>query len=198
MISILLGLVAAFHPASIEAWSVDPIPYGASAAGIVLLDVAVDASGVVGDVKVLQDVPPFTDLIRGRLSTWRFHAARDGDKTASTRVLVAGVFMPAMLQFPAPTQPLVPDSDPDVAIPFPTNVSFAPYPAKAMNDGGVMVEVWLSADGVVQDARTVGGTPGFGESSRSTAKKWTFRPASRKRANVPARAYLFFSFRQPH
>src|SRR5262245_10816263 len=67
MISAILGLLATFHPAAVQSYAVDPVPYGAAAAGIVLLDVAVDGQGAVGDVRVLQDVAPFTDLIRGRL-----------------------------------------------------------------------------------------------------------------------------------
>src|SRR5262249_52216001 len=145
MISLLLGLLATFHPAVLQTWSVDPIPYGASAAGIVLLDVAVNGQGAAGDVKVLQDVPPFTDLIRGRLSTWPSRPAHDDDRPVATHVLVAGIFAPAMLQFPPPPRPLVPDPDPEAAAPFPTSVAFAPYPARAMGDAGVMVEVSLGA-----------------------------------------------------
>ena len=198
MISALLGLLTTFQPAALQAWSVDPIPYGASAAGIVLLDVAVDGQGAVGEVKVLQDIAPFTDLIRGRLSTWRFRPAHEDGRAVATHVLVAGVFAPAMLQFPAPTQPLVPDPEPDASVPFPTTVAFAPYPARAMGDAGLMVEVALGADGALRSAKAVAGTPGFGDVSVSTAKQWIFRAASRKRVNVPARAYLFFSYRQPH
>jgi hypothetical protein len=46
MLVLVLGLLAAvFEPPALSYYAIDPIPYGARAAGIVLLDVAVDEQG---------------------------------------------------------------------------------------------------------------------------------------------------------
>ncbi len=119
MLAFCLGLLAgAFSPAVLEGYDVEPIPYGARAAGIVMLDVAVDVTGGAGDVRVLQDVPPFTDLIRLPLPRWRFRPAQENGQAVASRVLVAGIHRPAMLEFPAPPTPPLPDPVPEAAIPF--------------------------------------------------------------------------------
>ena len=195
--ALALALLTTFEPARLESYAVDPVPWGTIAAGVVIFDVAVEADGVVGDVRVLQDVPPFTDLIRRKLPEWHFQPALEDGNPVDNRVLVVGVFRPAMLLFPAPSQPILPTPDPDSTIPFPTGLAIAPYPPNAIGDGEVMVEVSLDAEGKVQGARMVGGTAAFQEAALDAARKWTFRPASRKGKSVPARAYLYFSFRQP-
>ena len=198
MVVLLLGLLAAsFQPAALSHYAVDPIPYGTGAAGIVLLDVAVDERGAAGDARVLKDVPPFTDLIRNRLADWRFQPAREDGKPVASRVLVTGIYRPAMLEFPAPDKPSLPRADPQSGAPVPTSVAIAPYPPNAMGDASVMVEVQLDAQGSMADARVVGGTPGFDSAAEGAARQWKFSPATRKGAAVPSRAYLFFSFRQP-
>jgi TonB family protein len=199
MLVLLLALQATtFQPAALSHYVVDPIPYGTGAAGIVLLDVAVDERGASGDARVLKDVAPFTDLIRKRLADWRFEPAREDGKPLASRVLVAGIYRPAMLEFPAPPDgPSLPKADRESGAPVPTSVAIAPYPPNAMGDASVMVEVQLDAQGQVVDARVVGGTPGFDGAAAGAARQWKFSPASRKGAAVPSRAYLLFSFRQP-
>jgi len=198
MIGLCLTLLAgAFQPAALQSFEVDPLPYGVRAAGIVMLDVAVDARGAAVDARVLQDVPPFTELMRVPLPRWRFRAAGENGRPVPSRVFVAGIFRPAMLEFAAPTAPQLPDPDPEAAVPIPTAVAIAPYPPTAMNDAVVMVELQLDGEGAIQNARVLGGSPGFTDAALAAAKQWTFRPARRKGSPAPARAYLFFLFRQP-
>jgi TonB family protein len=198
MLVLSLGLLAtAFEPAALTYYAVDPIPYGARAAGIVLLDVAVDERGATGDARVLKDVRPFTDLIRNRLADWRFEPAREDGRPTATRVLVAGIYRPAMLQFPAPDKPAFPRGGPQSEAPVPTSVAIARYPPTATGDASVMVEVQLDAQGSTVDTRVLGGTPGFDNAAIGAARQWKFNPATRKGVGVPSRAYLFFSFRQP-
>ncbi len=197
LVTFLVLQAAVFQPAGLTHYVIDPIPYGTRAAGIVLLDVAVDAQGKAGEARVLKDIPPFTDLVRGRLADWSFQPASDGGKPTASRVLVAAIYRPAMLDFPAPDAPSLPQADPQSAVPVPTSVAVAPYPPGAIGDAAVMVDVEVDAQGAVTSARVVAGTPGFDDASAAAARQWKFSPATRKGAPVPSRAYLFFSFRQP-
>ncbi len=193
----LVVLAAAFQPAALLGFQIDGIPYGVRAAGVVMIDVGVDAQGMAGDSKILQDVAPFTGLIQNRLPGWKFQPASQDGTAVPSRVLVIGVFRPAMLNFPAPPKPRLPAPDPQSAVPIPTGISVPPYPPNAMNDAGVMVEVQLDDQGAVQDARVLDGIAPFSDISMTTARQWTFQPARRNGRGVPARVYMFFSFRQP-
>jgi TonB family protein len=194
----LVVLAAAFQPAVLQGFQIDAIPYGVRAAGIVMIDVGVDAQGMAGDSRVLQDVAPFTGLIQNPLPGWKFQPATQDGTAVASRVLVVGVYRPAMLEFAAPSTPQLPAPDPQSAVPIPTGISIAPYPPNAMNDAAVMVEVQLDDQGAVQDARALDGAAPFSDSALTAARQWTFQPARRNGVGVPARVYMFFSFRQPY
>jgi TonB family protein len=192
-----LALAAAFEPARLERRSIASIPYGTAAAGVASIDVGVDERGRVTDVKVVQDLAPFTDVLRQSAKGWTFRAARENGRAVATRVLVAGLFRPAMLLFPAPNALPSPPPDAESAIPLPTSVEVPPYPPNAVGSVGVLVEVTVSESGGVSGVRIVGETSGFDDAALSAARSWSFRPASRGGSRVEAQAYLLFVFRQP-
>ncbi len=195
---LLLPLIAAaFEPARLERGTVGSIPYGTAAAGVASIDVGVNERGRVTDVKVIQDLEPFGGVLRQSVQSFSFQPARESGRAVSTRVLVAGLFRPAMLLFPAPDSLASPPPDAESAVPVPTSVEVPPYPPNAVGSVTVLVEVAVTESGSVSEARIVGETSGFDDAALSAARSWTFRPASRGGSPVAAQAYLVFVFRQP-
>ncbi len=192
-----LFVAAAFEPARFQRGTVGTIPYGTAAAGVASVDVGVNERGRVTDVKAIQDLEPFTDVLRQSVQGWTFQPARENGRAVPTRVLVAGLFRPAMLLFPAPDSLASPPPDSESAVPLPTSVEVPPYPPNAVGSISALVEVMVTESGSVSAARIVGEAPGFEDAALSAARSWTFRPASRGGGPVEAQAYLLFVFRQP-
>lgn len=199
--SLLLATLLAtqgFESARLESGSVEPVPIGAQAAGVVALQLSIDATGAVSGIDVLKDVAPFTDVVRNSVRSWRFAPARSGGQAVESEVLVAGLFRPAMLLFPAPATPQAPPPDPNGDAPFPTSVSVPPYPPTAMGTSAVLVEAIVGVRGKVGAASVKSPASAFDEVALEAAREWTFRPARHARRTTEARVYLLFSFRQPH
>jgi TonB family protein len=114
-----------------------------------------------------------------------------------SRVLVAGLFRPAMLLPPAPEGFETPDAPPSEEIPYPTSVAIPPYPPNALGSHYVLVEVEVGEAGSVTAARVVSRTSGFDSAALDASREWRFRPAKRAGRPVPTVAYLLFAFRQP-
>lgn len=163
-----------------------------------LLEVAVDRTGSPVDLKPLRGTVPFVDLARDVVARWRFEpATADGQPTQSS-VLVAAVFRPRTL-FNNPTlgEPSRQFGEPSEAAPFPTSVVPASYPPMARGDGVVLVEVLVSPNGAVTQAKVIGSAAGFDQAALAAARQWAFRPARRRGARIPTIAYLVFGFRSP-
>ncbi len=194
---VAVALVAAFEPARLERGSVEGIPYGAAAAGLVLVDVSVDGRGRVTDSRTIQDLAPFTDVVRRSVEGWEFRPSRENGVSTASRVLVAGLFRPAMLLFPAPESPTLPPPSAEADVALPTSIAVPPYPPNAIGSIAALVEVSLTEQGQVSDVRLVGDAPGFADAALSAARSWRFRPATLRGRPHPSRAYLIFVFRQP-
>lgn len=163
-----------------------------------LLEVAVDPSGNLADLTLLRGTLPFVDVMRDVVARWRFEpATADGQPTESS-VLVAAVFRPRTL-FNNPTlgEPSRQFGEPSEAAPFPTSVVPASYPPMARGDGVVLVEVLVSPNGTVTQAKVIGSAAGFDQAALAAARQWAFRPARRRGARIPTIAYLVFGFRSP-
>ncbi len=186
-----------YDPARLESGSVAAIPYQTRAAGIVLFELVVDPQGNVTETRIIQDLAPFTRVVKESVNAWRFDPARVNRKRAKSRVLVAGLFRPAMLHFPMPKAVRAPDAQPSEEVPFPTSFKVPPYPPNAIGSAYVLVEVEVGKDGTVNSTEVHGPSSGFDDAALQAASAWSFRPASREGRPVPARAYLIFAFRQP-
>jgi len=196
-LAITVSLSQAFEPARAERVTMQGTPFNTAAAGVVMAELTVDARGLVTDVRVLQDLAPFTDVMRGSVREWTFAAAREGGQRIESQVLVAGLFRPAMLMFPAPETVRTPDAEPSEDTPLPTGFGVPPYPPNAIGDAYVVIEIEVGEDGMVRSATTLTPSSGFDDAALSAARQWTFRPAQREGDSVPAYAYLIFGFRQP-
>lgn len=194
---LMVARIHSYEPARLTSGPVKGIPYQTRAAGLVLFELVVDAQGRVTESRVIQDVAPFTEVVKGSVAAWRFDPARVNRQRARSRVLVAGLFRPAALLFTMPEVLKSPDAQPSEEIPFPTSFEVPPYPPNAIGSAYVLVEVEVGERGEVKAADVRGPSSGFDDAALQAAREWKFRAANREGRPVPARAYLIFAFRQP-
>jgi outer membrane biosynthesis protein TonB len=190
--TIVAATLLASEPAAarLKLASLPPLPGPAVGSGEVLLEVAVDATGRVAEVRTLRDSPPYTEPLRATVKDWLFEPARDAaGQPAAAEVLVAGWFRPATVTGPAPGDPPRDVAKPSGRAPFPQATAPALYPPLARGDGQVIVEVSVAADGTAA-ARLFRAEPGFGDAALQAARDWRFRPFP-----GGGRAYLVFGFR---
>jgi len=171
------------------------LPVAANVGGEVLLHVKLDASGTPERILGILDVSPFAEALRDAVRQWRLPPTAGSDLDRD--VLVAGVFRSATLlelgNLPAPPSAAI---GPPV-LPLPIDWARPPYPPNALDDGVVIVEVRVGADGVARDATVVHSAPGFDSAAVDAAARWRFRPAVRDDRPISAVAYLVFGFRAP-
>jgi len=193
-----LATAGAYEPARLTRGSVDRIPFNVAAAGLVVLDVTIDDRGSVSSIGVVKDVDPFGSILKEAVGGWEFEAAREDGRAAESHIVVAGLFRPAMLLFPAPSGLRPPDTEPPQSMPYPASVAVPPYPPTAIGDDAVLVEMEVNDAGTVEQARVVGGkTSAFNSPALDAARAWVFRPARKGGRAVPSRVYVVFSFRAP-
>ena len=186
-----------FRPARVTSSPFAGFPYGSRAAGIVVLDVDVDARGTVRGINTVKDLDPFGDAVRSAVSSWRFEPARSGGQAVEHPILVTALIRPAMVMFPAPPPPPPPPADAPTSIPFPIEIGIPAYPANRVGTAAVLVEVEIDDRGSVTAAKIKGETTGFDDASMDAARRWVFRPAEHQNRDVPSRGYLLFIYRQP-
>lgn len=161
--------------------------------GEVLLEVAVEASGTVSEIRTLRATAPYTDLLRGAVKSWMFDPARNADGVAvPTRLLVGGSYRPAIaLGFGSTAgEPPQDTASPSAGVPFPSATVTASYPAQGYGPGLVLVEFTIAADGTFTAAAPEQADSAFKEAALEAARKWRFRPMS-----TPSLAYVVFGFR---
>lgn len=192
-----LQMSSAFQPARVASSPFGDMPYGSRAAGVVVLDVDVDERGTVRGMTTVKDLEPFGLVLRNAVQSWRFEPARADGRAVEHPVLVAGLFRPAAVMFPAPPPPPPPPANAPESIPYPTEIGIPAYPPNRIGTAAVLVGVEIDDRGTVTNAQIVGDTTGFDDTSLDAAQRWVFRPAQYNRRDVPSRAYLLFVFRQP-
>ena len=185
-----------FIPAQYRSGAVPPVPDHAVGGGDVILDVSVNRSGGVSDIKVARSTPPFTDLVSTAIRGWQFQPAR-GPQPVDSTVLVAAVFRPPTINTPTQGKPPTDTSTMSPEAPFPLTMVTPPYPVHAVDNRLVLVEVRVGTGGNTSDAKIIGSTSGFDDAALDAARRWTFRPAEVGGARVTSLAYLMFGFRRP-
>jgi TonB family protein len=189
--------MGAFRPARVTSSPFGGFPWGSRAAGIVVLEVDVDARGTVRGINTVKDLAPFGDVLRTAVSSWSFEPARDGGQAVDHPILVTGLFRPAMVMFPAPPPPPPPPADAPTSIPFPLEIGIPPYPPNRIGTAAVLVEIDIDDSGTVTSAKIKGETTGFDDASLDAARRWVFRPAQYKNRDIGSRGYILFIYRQP-
>lgn len=173
---------------------IGPAPWNVQSGGIAACEVAIDESGAVVGVDLVQDVEPYGAQLNQAVRSWQFEPAVEQGRRVAARVLVLGFFRPPTLSIQAPENPRYKTTSAPEEIPWPTFVAVPPYPANVVGSGKVIVEIDVSDEGAVASARVVAPGTAFDAVALDTARQWTFRPASRSGRAVGARAYLVFSF----
>jgi TonB family protein len=187
------AVAQATQPPRLVSAQLGEAPWNVQGAGIAACDVTIDENGAVAGAELVQDVPPFGAQLADAVRSWRFEAAREGDRRVATHVLVLGLFRPQWT-VPTPEKPLYKTTPAPEELPWPTFVALPPYPANVMGNGKVVVEADVSDEGKVVSAHSLGAATGFDSAALDAARQWTFRPAARSGRPIPSRAFLVFSF----
>jgi TonB family protein len=195
-----------FEPARVETVEMPAEPPMVLGGGQVLLELRVDRSGRVADVRVLTSTPPFTELVKEAVSQWHFSPAREvlgqseGESDVESRVLVAGVFRPPTLyDSPSRGEPVENVAKPSEEVPFPTSMSMPAYPPRAHwhMSRSILVEADLGEEGELVASKVIRSSAGLDEVALDAIHRWSFRPAKRNGTPVPSVAYIIFGFREP-
>jgi TonB family protein len=197
-----------FTPARYVSGDLPSIPVLAVSAGEVFLELRVAADGHVDAIRTLRTTPSFTDPVIKAVRGWRLRPAAEivpppgGQPEAPPRPVAGSVLVAAMFTPPALTGPTLGQPPQDVAsaspdTPMPMVATPAVYPARAVGNGTVLVEVTIDGAGALTDARVVVSSPAFDAAAMAAAKSWSFLAAHRNGDRVQAHAYLVFGFQQP-
>ena len=184
----------AWRPPRLATAQVGDAPWNAQSGGIAAYDVSLDPAGAVIGASIVQDVAPFGALLGEAISSWRFEPARDGGQAVASHVLALGLFRPPVVLFAAPSSPQYRNTVAPDHLPWPTAVVVPPYPPNAMGSGKVILEADISSRGAVTAVRIVSPPTAFDTAAADTARRWTYRPATREGRAVESRAFLVFSF----
>ena len=187
--------IAAAEPAAFMQGILPAQPSPLVGGGEVLLEVAVEATGAVGEIQTLRATAPYTDMLRGAVKNWRFEPARTVAGVAvPSRVLVGGFYGAAIAPGPGLALGEAPRGVAAASdgVAFPTHTMRALYPALAFGPAQVFVELSIATDGAFT-AEAVGDTIApFREAALQAVRQWRFRPVP-----APALAYVVFGFRPP-
>jgi TonB-like protein len=190
---------AVFLPARWNAGSLPPLPPSNTVGWIEhLFELQVDAAGRVQSVEWLQRTPAPDDTVTPVLSQWQFKPAELDGGAVPSRVLVSTVFRPPVLHNnPTAGNAPGPLAQASAEVPVPIGGPNPAYPALAVSDVVVMLEVRVAADGRVTEVHAMAGPAPFARASIDAVRQWAFRPASRAGRAIDAYAYVIFGFRRP-
>ncbi|MBI3490934.1 MAG: energy transducer TonB [Acidobacteria bacterium] len=207
---VALAAQGGFVPAQYRDGALPPIPILAIGGGEVFLELTVSSNGVVSAVRTLRATPPFTDAMSNTVRGWQFRPAEEEmepepgkpvdprpRRPVESKVLVVGIFRPPTINTPTFGEPPKDVASPSNETPFPLATVMPLYPPLARENGIVLVEVRIDADGGVADAKVIRSAPPLDEPARDAARRWTFRPARVHGTSVARLAYMVFAFRQP-
>jgi hypothetical protein len=105
---------------------------------------------------------------------------------------LAGAPRLARAQSPAPR-----DATARVTLPVPESALEAPYPAGATGDARVVLELALTKEGAVREAKVLTGPEPFARAARAAAGSFRFKPATKGGAPVAARVRVEIVFVAP-
>ncbi len=205
------GRRAAVAPAIYRSGVVPAIPVQAVSAGEVVLEVAVDCRGRVTGVRTLRHTAPFTDAMTAAVRTWTFAPAEDAPvpaagvepnpaerKAIDSTVLVIGLFRPPALFAPTLGEPPANVAKASGAAPVPmVPLEMPSYPANALHDGVVMLELDVAGHGGIDGLAVVKSSPAFDAAAVQAASSLIFAPGRVHDRAARALVYVVAGFRQP-
>jgi TonB family protein len=117
--------------------------------------------------------------------------------TAALAAAALSLAPAAFAQEPAPTPPTAPAPPPAIVPPRPLSPLRAYYPEGGTGEHDVTVEITVTKEGGVKDARLVEGEPPYGDAAVKAADGWQFAPATRAGKPVVARIRVLIHFSPP-
>jgi TonB family protein len=187
------------------------IPVMAVSGGEVVLEVAVGREGRVTGTRTLRTTPPFTDAVIAAVRGWRFKPAEDvaapmpgqpvdpaTRASMDSTVLVIGLFRPPAIFGVTPGEPPKTLAEASAEAPAVQNALTMPiYPMQALNDGVVLLELQLKADGGVERTSVVQSAPPFDQPALDAVGTLRFRAPRQRGRSAPSVVYVAAAFRQP-
>jgi TonB family protein len=168
----------------------------AAGGGIVVAEARVAPSGIVRELPVIDDAPPFTEEIRRVVRLWRFDPATDGGEAVDSRAAIVALIRAPVLHGGAPPPPRR-VAAPSGEVPYPREMPAPVFPPQALYQGVVMMEAEVDEEGAVAYVEVLSPAEGFTELALDAARAFRFEPARRDGAPLRAHAILIFGFAQP-
>jgi TonB family protein len=162
----------------------------------VVVEARIVPSGLVEDVVVIDDAPPFTESVVSAVKLWRFLPAEADGSAVSSSALVVALFRAPVLMGGSPPPPrrlAAPSND----VPRLVDTRVPAFPPQALYEGVVMVELEVKERGEVESAAILSSAPGFDEVALEAARAFRFEGARREGRPVPSYAVLVFGMPQP-
>jgi len=169
-------------------------PLNSPFVGVVVLNVTIDSNGNVQNASDVAGVPPFLEASRNAIRYWKF-ATNDSASPQSVNVTFlyrsrqifssgSGIQLPG---FPiAPNRPA-----------SPILVYDAAYPVDSVAEGVVILDLKISANGVIEQINTVRDIPSLTAAARRAVAAWKFSPAVSNGRPVEGTTIVAISYLRP-
>lgn len=179
----------------------DQVPY-AYGGGEVVLELTVDPQGSVTRVERLRVTPPYADLVAQSAAAWQFDPAismvEGRAAHVAAPVLVVAVFRPPTL-YPGPAGGVPPTAlaAPSPRLPRPTTLMMPAYPANAVGNGVVLIEIEMNNRAEPRAYRVLSPTTGFDSAAMDAVRSWTFEAPAATGVPDAVFVYAVVGFRAP-
>jgi TonB family protein len=198
------GATNSYHGAGVAHASEITYPPNSATTGIVTLDVSVDATGTMQNVRVVRDVPPLTSAAQNAVQGWQFTPVLVNGQPAAGAVRINVVFNPFNPNgVGLPTPPLQPANSGGAAASGDfqpaqvTAASYATYPPHTVMAGTVVLQVHVGSSGKVQGVIVVRGTGSLNGTAARAVKTWQFMPATYRGKTMASDVVVAYVFALP-
>lgn len=175
-----------------------PYPSQSLTGGEAVLDVLIDTTGRIAQIRVIRGEDPFLMDVLAAVRTWTFLPAHVNGRPSPARIAIAFQFPQSLERGVAASAHAfdVPASRaPDrAAVPILT-VEPAPQ-SDASANGSVILYESLDAQGALVSTHVIQGSDLLTPAAEAAARQWRFAPALRDAAPQPSPAILVFTFRR--
>jgi len=176
-------------------YAIPPLPpLNTPFAGVVVLNVTIDSTGNVRNISTVAGASPFLKASFDAVKQWKFTTARDlnGERLVS----VIFLYRPRQI-FSSGSGMQLPERHSAAQPALPTLISDASYPVNAVAEGVVILELKVSADGAIEQIKTIRDVPSLTDVDRKAVETWTFSPAVAAGRAVEGTSIAAISFLRP-
>ena len=195
--------VGRFHPPEVVPSENARYPDGSTVWGTVVLDVEIDETGKVEEVRSRRDVQPLTSLATESVKRWKFKPATSEGKPVRSRMIVAFTFNPPLSNptgnalLPNTEQPIPEEENSQFQPPEVIAASYARYPINGRAWGAVVLQASISETGKCEEVQVIRGIAGLTEEALRALKSWEFKPATLQGDALRAKIAIIFVFNPP-